>query len=262
MKNGLNVEFLSYDRILETIQELCKQEQSLLQIAVSYWGQGALSDSGILDRVKKDANSVKVICDLDSPGCNPEPIQQLVTAGASVKTLNKFHAKVWICGDNVIVGSANVSFYGLGFYTTEERQRNVEAAVLIRSSELAKDAQIWFQTQWNNSVSVDANLVKSALVSWRDRSIVIENSPLFRPTVEPKKEFGNKLPFQLKARYREFFKALLESLRKHEFPLGKKLTAQPANRLVFGAGHTRVYYFARFTKDKKESMYRAVYRHS
>ena len=195
MKNGSNVEFLSGDRILETIQELCKQEQSLLQIAVSYWGQGALSDTGILDRVNKDANSIKVICDLDSPGCNPEPIQQLVTAGASVKTQNRFHAKVWICGDNVIVGSANVSFYGLGFYTTEERQRNVEAAVLIRSSEVAKDAQIWFQAQWNNSDNVDANIVKFALDSWQERSIVIENSPSFRPTVEVRK--NPVLNFQL-----------------------------------------------------------------
>ena len=79
--------------------------------AVAYWGSGA-SDRTALTQHDRPVN-VRVICDLLSGACNPAEIEVLRKLGVTVKTLDRLHAKVWIGGNDVIVGSANASRNGL-----------------------------------------------------------------------------------------------------------------------------------------------------
>ncbi|MYD45826.1 MAG: hypothetical protein F4W92_05685 [Gammaproteobacteria bacterium] len=80
---------------------------------MSYWGKDALVETGLRQRIDVDPTSVQVICDLWSGACNPAPIQQLIKSGVEVKTLDHFHAKVLVCGSDVLVGSASASLNGL-----------------------------------------------------------------------------------------------------------------------------------------------------
>ena len=79
--------------------------------AVAYWGDGASERTGITR--KKSRNKARVICDLLSGACNPAEIDKLMKLGVQVKTLDRLHAKIWIGGNTVILGSANASKNGL-----------------------------------------------------------------------------------------------------------------------------------------------------
>ena len=241
MKNVSNVEFLSDNRILKAVQELCKPKPSLIQIAVSYWGQDALSSTGLSKRIENDVELIKVICDLDSPGCNPEPIQELISAGVAVKTLRNFHAKVWICGDCVIVGSANVSLYGLGFNDANTSLRKVEAAVSIQDKHFVALVQDWFNNWWQSSVNVTPNHLKVAQEKWAERRDALKNLPWSTRLTKDERD----------ERRKAFFQALLRDLNKHGYRVGQNLTAKAASRLEFGAGKRRVFYFARFAKSNE-----------
>ena len=94
--------------------------------AVAYWGSGAAERTGLTEHDRPA--SVRAICDLLSGACNPDEIETLMQLGLSVRTLDRLHAKVWIGGDDVIVGSANASRNGLP--GEDEQGANLEAAVL------------------------------------------------------------------------------------------------------------------------------------
>ena len=249
VENGSSIMFLSGDRILARVKEICNNTESVLQIAVSYWGQGSLELTGLQDRINQYPDSVEVICDLDSPGCNPEPIQQLIASSVRVRTLNNLHAKVWICGDEVIVGSANVSLYGLGFDSEEAFRTKVEAAVSIQRRGFAYDVQNWFQSLWKNSDEIEPDRMRLALKRRRERNEVIRSVPAFTQPLESRKRKEEDLPKDRKARYRAFFTSLLQDLREKGYPLGRNLNAKAENRLNIGAGHNRISYFARFANE-------------
>ena len=75
--------------------------------AVAYWGKDATKRTGLAEHPNRA--EVRVICDLLSGACNPNEIEELTRIGVQVKTLDRLHAKVWISGHDVIVGSANAS---------------------------------------------------------------------------------------------------------------------------------------------------------
>ena len=109
--------------------------------AVAYWGSGAAVRTGLTEH--DDPASVRVICDLLSGACNPAEIEALTELGVSVKTLDRLHAKVWIGGDDVIVGSANASRNGLPGEGEQGANANVEAAVLSQDPRLARELRTW-----------------------------------------------------------------------------------------------------------------------
>ena len=121
--------------------------------AVAYWGKGAAEQTGLAEH--KNPEAVRVICDLLSGACNPDEIETLAHRGFSVRTLDRLHAKVWIVGDNVIVGSANASHNGLPSDAEEAANASIEAAVLTHDPTLAREAKAWFETQWCDSSKIE-----------------------------------------------------------------------------------------------------------
>ena len=156
------MEFLSGKKIFDQVENLICQTDKQLRIAVSYWGIEVMDKTGLLGRIQEKSDSVRVICDLLSPGCNPEPIKQLKDLGVDVRTLDKFHAKVWFCGSDVIVGSPNFSKNGLGYDEKSLLSNNVEAAVHVRNKSFAKLVEAWFEEQWNKSDEVTDKKISEA----------------------------------------------------------------------------------------------------
>ena len=85
------MQFLSGHRIFEEVRSLVGEEGELL-VAVAYWGDGAVAQTGI---AHKENGRVMILCDLLSGACNPDEIAALRELGAKVRTLRGMHAKVW-----------------------------------------------------------------------------------------------------------------------------------------------------------------------
>ena len=135
--------------------------------AVAYWGSGAAERTGLTEHDRPA--SVRVICDLLSGACNPAEIEVLTELGVSVKTLDRLHAKVWICGDDVIVGSANASRNGLPGEGEIGAKANVEAAVLSQDPRLAHELKTWFEKQWCDSDEIEDRHLEQAQQLWKRR---------------------------------------------------------------------------------------------
>ena len=96
-------------------------------------------------------------------------IIQLKKLGICVRTLDRLHAKVWIGGNDVIVGSANASRNGLPGEGEQGANANVEAAVLSQDPRLARELRAWFEKQWCASSKIEDRHLKQARQLWKRR---------------------------------------------------------------------------------------------
>ena len=135
--------------------------------AVAYWGSGAATRTGL--RQHPHPADVRIICDLLSGACNPNEVEELQELGFHVKTLDRLHAKVWIGGDDAIVGSANASQNGLLSEGERAADANVEAAVLLRGSDSVRRIVAWFEAQWCTSIDIEERHLDKARQIWRRR---------------------------------------------------------------------------------------------
>lgn len=133
--------------------------------AVAYWGTGAAERTGLA--YVRDAASVRIICDLLSGACKPDEIERLMNLGVCVRTLDRLHAKVWINGDDVVLGSANASRNGLP--GEDEHSVNVEAAILSQNPSLARELGSWFENQWRVTSNIDDEKLATARQLWDRR---------------------------------------------------------------------------------------------
>lgn len=166
------MQFLVGDRILEKIRSLVtnrRLQNRELKVAVAYWGKDSLSETGLTDKIDNAPDHIQIICDLSSGACNPSPISKLLSNKVLVKQFNGMHAKVWICGNNVIVGSANASANGLGFDTKRDRKVNEEAAVLVQDEKFTHTANKWFDALMNKSQDINPIDLQWANAQWRRR---------------------------------------------------------------------------------------------
>ena len=136
--------------------------------AVAYWGKGAAERTGIAR--KRNPGRIRVICDLLSGSCNPTEIESLLELGVHVKTLKDLHAKVWISGDDVIIGSANASKSALLHNDDGHAAGNIEAAILSRDPALSWELQGWFDNQWQASAIITEDDLAEAARQWQRRS--------------------------------------------------------------------------------------------
>lgn len=168
------MQFLTDHQITKNIKNIISnssQRRKPLNIAVAYWGESAIETLGLDVRVESGSNNVRVICDLMGGACNPSIIEELQKFRILVKTRNGMHAKVWICGTHVIVGSANASTNGLGFDGDNSVAVNQEAAVHLRDSKFAYSVNSWFDRLWDDedSVLVNKDHLDVAKRLWRRR---------------------------------------------------------------------------------------------
>lgn len=113
-----------------------------IQIAVPFWGAGAMKSLGLLNW-----KNVEIVCNLESGGCNPYAIEELLKAGFEVRSHRRLHAKIYIFNDRVIIGSSNVSSNGL-VETVSETKGWIEANVLSDAHALVSDASALFRKLW------------------------------------------------------------------------------------------------------------------
>lgn len=163
--------FLVDCQILDAVQQLVQREGELLA-AVAFWGRGAGQQTGIAERAKP----TRILCDLLSGACNPAEITCLRrNVHVEVKYRPHLHAKVWMNGNEVVVGSANASMNGLGF---ENGASNIEGAVHLCDEEVAQNVQDWFCREWDLAECVDDALLETATELWnqtRNRGGAIMN---------------------------------------------------------------------------------------
>ena len=239
------------DRIINRVRLLCENWKQPLQIAVSYWGEGALESTGLCKRIKQEnSKPIQVLCDLFSGACNPDPIEELTNTSAEkvqVKTLAGLHAKVWICGSNVIVGSANVSSNGLGFDDKKSKEGNVEASVEVSEKEFAEKVQIWFNEQWERADSVTVTKIKEAKDLWKKRRKSkylnkvkdSNNRQKSRNSTIPSNDVTDRFD-----RYEIFYHGLLDTLKKTDVP--GNVSAPRKSGCFFRTGRSHLNYAVHF----------------
>ena len=157
--------FLYGDLIQKEIKRVVKRP-GRLSVAVAYWGQGGATHTGLADR--SDPEHIRVICDLLSGACNPSEIRWLKRHGVQIKKLSGLHAKVWVSGNSVVVGSANASTNGLG--DENAQNMNIEAALAATDRTLSRDLQEWFDWHWCHDASdIDEGDLREAEKRWKRR---------------------------------------------------------------------------------------------
>ena len=162
------MKFLTGDEIAREIKHLVNK-RGKVRAAVAFWGSGAAEETGLASKGKG-----QILCDLFSGACNPNEVRKLRDSGLEVRTLHGMHAKLWINGDSVILGSANASTNGLGFeqktMTSALRDiPNTEVNILIRDRNLSKAAVDWFDCQWGQAKLITKQELKEAKSLWERR---------------------------------------------------------------------------------------------
>ena len=159
--------FLTGSGIQTEVQRISRRPGKL-RAAVAYWGDGAAERTGLAERENPD--QIRIICDLLIGSCNPGEIKALMQREIHVKTLDHLHAKVWINGNEVILGSANASRNGLPVSDEDARQANIEAAFLSKEPSLAQDLKRWFKNQWKAATEIDDQMLALAEDLWTRRA--------------------------------------------------------------------------------------------
>lgn len=122
-------------------------------IAAPYWGNGAIEILSI-----HSGMPLRVICNLDQVGCNPDVIAELKAIGIKIKTHPRLHAKIYGTTRAVIVGSSNVSSNGLAIEGSAAAGW-IEANLLSNDPEIVSATHRLFGDLWN---SPEARKVKKA----------------------------------------------------------------------------------------------------
>lgn len=135
------IKFFREDGLAEHFKAMRRDDRTAM-IAVPFWGEGAAAMLGL-----DDGGGTRVLCRLDSPGCNPRALRELVDAGVKIRSHPRLHAKIYATKGCVIVGSSNASRYGL----TEDGDvvsGSIEANVLTDDAGVIADALNLFERLW------------------------------------------------------------------------------------------------------------------
>ncbi len=141
------------------------KSESDLDIAVAFWGEGAIRAFGLDCPGRK----VRFIINLDSGGTNPSEIEKLFKQyPKSIKQNGRLHAKAYIGKSVMVLGSANASANGLGLEGAEQSKWD-ELSLLVDDRATIKNAKTWFETQWEENQSVKMKDIEKAKKTWNER---------------------------------------------------------------------------------------------
>ncbi len=146
------VELLREHQLAPAFRKALKRAKSGV-IAVPFWGKGAVRLLGL------DAgHAVRVICNLDHPGCNPFAIEELCKHKVKVRTHRRLHAKLYATDAVAIVGSSNASSNGL---TVEGKEAQGWFELNVASGEAGFVASVLaeFETLWDSEETVSVSAV-------------------------------------------------------------------------------------------------------
>ncbi|MEG3789334.1 phospholipase D family protein [Lysobacter sp. CCNWLW3] len=135
-----------------------------LDIAIAFWGAGAMKTLGLAKRSPKP----RILLELDTGGSNPSEVERLwKTLGKDhVRCLPRLHAKAVIASNEVLIGSANASASGLGTEGHEASHWH-ELALLTHDTSAVAEAQEWFSQKWEASVPIDEQRLANARIQWK-----------------------------------------------------------------------------------------------
>lgn len=146
------VELLREHELAPTFRAALKRAGSAV-IAVPFWGKGAVTLLGL------DAgHAVRVICNLDHPGCNPLVIEELRKQKVRVRTHRRLHAKLYATDATAIVGSSNASTNGL---TVEGKEAEGWVELNVASGDPGFVASVLaeFESLWDSEETVQVRAV-------------------------------------------------------------------------------------------------------
>jgi hypothetical protein len=143
---GQELKLLREDKLAAVFRKAMSRGDNSI-IAVPFWGRGAVATLGLTSGAR-----LRVICNLDHPGCNPDVIAELRKLKIKVKTHPRLHAKIYATPDLAIVGSSNVSTNGL---TVEGSGAKgwIEANVASTDPAFVKSVIDLFMEVWNDEAS-------------------------------------------------------------------------------------------------------------
>ncbi|WP_238120786.1 MULTISPECIES: phospholipase D family protein [unclassified Xanthobacter] len=158
--------FLDEKAVLKEIKSMLAAAREA-KIAVAFWGQGALEQLDI-GRTNLD---VKLICNLDSGGCNPAALKSIMSTlpPARVHSHPRLHAKVYWTPDRAIVGSSNASANGLAVEGNVARSW-AEANILISDRRLLQEIEDWFNRRLDEARIITDHDLSLAQSLWDYRS--------------------------------------------------------------------------------------------
>lgn len=142
------------------------------QLAVAFWGDGAIEELGIDTRI----GPLAIICNLEAGGTNPAVIAALlkmkVPGGGhlSVQQNDRLHAKVYLFDDFAIVGSSNASTNGLAF-EGGELSHWFEANICVRDEAVLASIRTWMGELVGRDIN-PADL-KRARAAWAARRSIM-----------------------------------------------------------------------------------------
>ena len=138
-----------------------------IRVAAPFWGEGAIGKLGLAA-----GDSMRILCNLQSGGCNPYEIERLLQLGATVKSHRRLHAKIYDLNNTVIIGSSNVSSNGL-IEENRPDQGLIEANVLTDDPAIVRRAKLLLNTVWKQpqavTVKLGSSFLEQAKVAWDNR---------------------------------------------------------------------------------------------
>jgi hypothetical protein len=150
-------EFLTGDSLSEKIKEVCSGKN--VRIAAAFWGKGAV-DTLFDGKLPEDA---QIICDISMGGTNPDELREMgAPNNPALRFLDGLHAKVYLSDKGCVVGSANASDNGVGFFGAA---KHTEAGVYHKSdSSVTVEVAAWLDNVWigDNCKVVDKVALESA----------------------------------------------------------------------------------------------------
>lgn len=154
--------------IIENQQDLAewiRHHDKHLDVAVAFWGEGALEQLGFDDPSKP----FRILLELSSGATNPKVVRDLLKLKPkSVRCIDRLHAKAYIGDAEVVVGSANASTSGLGTEGYEATHWH-ELAIISSDEKDILAARAWFKSMWKASKAITPKLLTEAEERWKRR---------------------------------------------------------------------------------------------
>lgn len=138
------------------------ESEGPIDLAVAFWGEGAIEELGLANTQRP----TRVLLDLHMGGTNPEVVRALKKLPhVQVKQHPRLHAKAYIAGREVFIGSANASANGLGAEGSEATQWH-ELGCLTNDDGVVQDTKRWFEHKWAAAKPVSSSDIKKASALW------------------------------------------------------------------------------------------------
>jgi len=157
----------------QNLAQWVRNQSTHLNIAVAFWGVGAVEQLG-LDDAKK---SYRILLDLSSGGSNPKVVAQLLKLRPKfVRCVDRLHAKAFIGKSEMVIGSANASANGLGAEGSEATHW-CELGLTTKSPSDVAAAQDWFKALWGDSKTITPKMLADAKTKWERRQKMRPQDP-------------------------------------------------------------------------------------